>query len=390
MRQAGIAVKARDRPAHSPVFVGRCSAEERGRSGTRSMWYRLYTPLGHSTVQQVVRAVRRPQIFSTKVNHHSCIWFSILKSLYDIAATGTAVSIFDMPCSGLVAWDRLIRYTSQDGSEKYGEPELSSAEDDIAALARSGTLSVTVMEGHDPLTVRSTGQKEKIAKLLGPLRISDVPIIRCIGLNYKTHIKETGRALPECPTVFTKPAPAVADHDAPIPVPKLAQEQCDYEGELTVLIGREARDVKAEQALDYVAAYTVGNDVSARDWQREPNKAGVVPQWSFSKSFDRYAPLGPALVSTSILGAADKQELRTWVNGELRQHGSTGDLCHGVRELVAFCSQGQTLQKGSLIMTGTPGGVGLFMKPPNFLKHGDEVVVEISGIGRLRNTFEFL
>ena len=142
--------------------------------------------------------------------------------------------------------------------------------------------------------------------------------------------------------------------------------------------------------MNYVAAYTVGNDISARDWQREPGKAGVVPQWSFSKSFDKYAPVGPVLVSSAVLGAADKQELQTIVNGEVRQKGNTSDLCHGVRDLVAFCSQGQTLQKGSLIMTGTPGGVGLFMKPPTFLKDGDVVEVEISGIGRLRNTIKFM
>jgi 2-keto-4-pentenoate hydratase/2-oxohepta-3-ene-1,7-dioic acid hydratase in catechol pathway len=155
------------------------------------------------------------------------------------------------------------------------------------------------------------------------------------------------------------------------------------------LIGKDAKNVSEDDALDYVAAYTAGNDVSARDWQREPGKAGPVPQWSFSKSFDQYAPLGPALVSTSVLGAADSQSLKTFVNGEVRQSGDTSDLCFGVKALVAFCSQGQTLQAGSLIMTGTPGGVGLFMKPQGFLKDGDEVVVEIGGIGKVVNRMHF-
>lgn len=189
--------------------------------------------------------------------------------------------------------------------------------------------------------------------------------------------------------MFTKPGPAVADYGEDIPIPVIAQQQCDYEGEMTIVIGKDAKNVTEENALDYVAAYTVGNDVSARDWQRETDKAGPVPQWSFSKSFDKYAPLGPALVATHILGDADKQGLKTIVNGEVRQNGSTSDLCFGVRKLVAYCSQGQTLQKGSLIMTGTPGGVGLFMKPPTFLKHGDEVTVEIEGIGRLTNKMAF-
>lgn len=293
--------------------------------------------------------------------------------------------------SELIAWDRLVRYVSaSDGTVKYGQPILDSPDVDVAALAEEGKLEVLVAEGENPLAALPGSQKDQVKSLLGPFRVEDVPIIRCIGLNYKTHIKETGRPLPTCPTVFTKPAPAITDHDSPIPIPKIAQEQCDYEGELTILIGKDAYDVSPEDALNYVAAYTVGNDISARDWQREPGKAGVVPQWSFSKSFDKYAPVGPVLVSSAVLGAADKQELQTIVNGEVRQKGNTSDLCHGVRDLVAFCSQGQTLQKGSLIMTGTPGGVGLFMKPPTFLKDGDVVEVEISGIGRLKNTIKFM
>lgn len=158
---------------------------------------------------------------------------------------------------------------------------------------------------------------------------------------------------------------------------------------MTILIGADAKNVSPEDALGYVAGYTVGNDVSARDWQREHDKAGPVPQWGFSKSFDDYAPIGPMFVSPKVLGAADSLELKTSVNGQLRQHGNTADLCFGVKALVSFLSQGQTLQAGSLIMTGTPGGVGLFMKPPVFLKNGDEVVIEIRGIGRLQNTMMF-
>jgi 2-keto-4-pentenoate hydratase/2-oxohepta-3-ene-1,7-dioic acid hydratase in catechol pathway len=169
----------------------------------------------------------------------------------------------------------------------------------------------------------------------------------------------------------------------------MAQSQCDYEGELVVLIGKDAKNVQAKDALQYVAGYTVGNDVSARDWQRDANKAGPVPQWSFSKSFDKYAPLGPCLVSQHILGAADTLDLKTFVNGELRQSSNTSDLCFGVAALVEFCSQGQTLQKGSLIMTGTPGGVGLFMNPQAFLKNGDIVEVELGNIGRLSNKIVF-
>jgi 2-keto-4-pentenoate hydratase/2-oxohepta-3-ene-1,7-dioic acid hydratase in catechol pathway len=202
-------------------------------------------------------------------------------------------------------------------------------------------------------------------------------------------VLETGRPLPTCPTVFTKPGPSVANHGEDIPIPKIAQAQCDYEGELVVVIGKDAKNVSQADALDYVAGYTVGNDVSARDWQREAGKAGPVPQWTFSKSFDKYAPLGPVLVASHVLGEADGLSLRKVVNGEVRQESNTSDLCFGVRKLVEFCSQGQTLQKGSLIMTGTPGGVALFMKPPAFLQHGDEVTVEIGKIGRFMNRIAF-
>jgi 2-keto-4-pentenoate hydratase/2-oxohepta-3-ene-1,7-dioic acid hydratase in catechol pathway len=288
-----------------------------------------------------------------------------------------------------VEWDRLVRYVSKgDGKVYYGQPILSGGED-VAILAEQGKLSVMVCEGKDALSARPTTRNDEVERLLGPLLPEEVPIIRCIGLNYKTHIRETGRPLPECPTIFTKPSLAVADYGEAIPIPSMARSQCDYEGELVVLIGRDAKNVHEDDALDYVAAYTCGNDVSARDWQREPGKAGAVPQWSFSKSFDKYAPLGPCLVSKNILADAGQQDLSTSVNGEERQSGSTADLCFGVRKLIAFCSQGQTLQRGSLIMTGTPGGVGLFMKPPNFLKHGDTVEVRVGGIGTLRNTMSF-
>jgi 2-keto-4-pentenoate hydratase/2-oxohepta-3-ene-1,7-dioic acid hydratase in catechol pathway len=121
----------------------------------------------------------------------------------------------------------------------------------------------------------------------------------------------------------------------------------------------------------------------------DKDKAGMMPQWSFSKSFDKYAPLGPCIASTELLGDASGLKLRTWVNGEKRQESDTGDLVFGVRKLVSFLSTGQTLQAGSLIMTGTPGGVGIGMKPAVWLKDGDEVVVEIEGIGKVVNVMKF-
>ncbi|KAF4636505.1 hypothetical protein G7Y89_g1575 [Cudoniella acicularis] len=267
---------------------------------------------------------------------------------------------------------------------KYGEPIISSSTEDIVELARTSQLKVKVCEGNEPFTAKPTERVETVKTLLRPLDPKDVPIIRCIGLNYKTHsitVNQTNKK--HAYNIFR------TGHDEDIRIPRIAQEQCDYEGELAIVIGRDAKNVSEADALDFVAGYTAGNDVSARDWQREPGKAGPVPQWCFSKSFDKYAPLGPCLVSTSLLGDADNLSLKTFVNGKMRQEANTSDLCFGVRKLVAFCSQGQTLQRGSLIMTGTPGGVGLFMKPPRFLNNGDEVCVEIGGIGKVCNLMVF-
>ncbi|KAF1825613.1 uncharacterized protein K489DRAFT_393336 [Dissoconium aciculare CBS 342.82] len=286
-------------------------------------------------------------------------------------------------------WKRLIRYTSaKDGNVRYGEPIVND-KDDIDALAQSGSLKVKILEGPTAVLAKPTGEEDEVKTLLSPLTSAEVPFVRCLGLNYKEHILETGFDLPENPTIFIKSPECVADTRAPTPIHKIAQKTCDYEGELTIVIGRDALNVSPESALDYVAGYVAGNDVSCRDWQMEKSKAGMMPQWCYSKSFDRYAPLGPAIVSAEILGDAKGLELVTRVNGEERQRANTSDLCFGVREIVSFCSTGQTLKAGSLIMTGTPGGVGIGFKPPKYLQDGDEVSVEISGIGKVVTTMKF-
>jgi 2-keto-4-pentenoate hydratase/2-oxohepta-3-ene-1,7-dioic acid hydratase in catechol pathway len=327
-----------------------------------------------------------------------------------------------MSATPLTAWKRLIRYVSTDGSIKYGEPIVPSDDKnpDIDALAQQGGLKVKVLAGDSPLLAKPTGEEDEVRQLLGPLTPKDVPIVRCVGLNYRTHSKllchrsttaerrgeipsdrrtlltcptttvlETGFDLPANPTLFIKPSHTVSDTRSPVPIPALGQPKCDYEGELTIVIGKDAKNVSEADAISYVAGYTSGNDVSCRDWQMDKDKAGMMPQWSFSKSFDKYAPLGPCITSTELLGDASGLKLRTSVNGELRQESDTGDLVFGVRKLVSFLSTGQTLQAGSLIMTGTPGGVGFGMKPPVWLKDGDEVVVEIEGIGKVVNVMKF-
>jgi 2-keto-4-pentenoate hydratase/2-oxohepta-3-ene-1,7-dioic acid hydratase in catechol pathway len=152
------------------------------------------------------------------------------------------------------------------------------------------------------------------------------------------------------------------------------------------VIGKTGKNIPRERALEYIAGYVVSNDVSARTWQRDPAYAGVVPQWDFSKGFDKYAPLGPMLVSPEVVGDASNLRLQTWVNGELRQDSDTSDLLFGVKDIVAFVSQGTTLHQGTVIMTGTPAGVAMGMKPkPIYLKDGDVVEVRIDQLGSVKN-----
>ncbi|KIW56581.1 hypothetical protein, variant [Exophiala xenobiotica] len=293
-----------------------------------------------------------------------------------------------------VPWTRLIRFTTADGRVLRGEPILPSEDFDLGKVTEADQLKVKVIVGDDPFdTTGKTIVSDEVAtvkKLLGPLAKEEVPILRCVGLNYAKHIKEAGRQPPPFPFIFFKPNTTVTDHDAPVTIPKIAQDdQADYEGELCMVIGRDAKDVSKEDALSYVAAYTAGNDVSSRKLQRDPNLAGRVPQWGFSKGFDTFAPLGPCLVSSELIGDPAKLHLKTIIDGETRQDESVSDLLFDCAYLISYLSQGTTLQKGSVIMTGTPGGVGAGFNPPKYLMPGTTMEVEISKIGTLRNTVEF-
>jgi 2-keto-4-pentenoate hydratase/2-oxohepta-3-ene-1,7-dioic acid hydratase in catechol pathway len=159
---------------------------------------------------------------------------------------------------------------------------------------------------------------------------------------------------------------------------------------LSVVIGKTGKNISEEDALDHVAGYCASNDVSARKWQRDPAYAGGVPQWCFSKGFDKYAPLGPMLVSPKVVGAAENLDLQTFVNGELRQSSNTSDLLFGVKKIISFISQGTTLERGTVIMTGTPAGVAMGMKPtPKYLNNGDVVEVRIGQLGSCSNRMVF-
>lgn len=293
----------------------------------------------------------------------------------------------------MVTWRRLIRFIAQDGKTYRGEPQVAESED-IGALYSSGTkFSARVIEGDDIFSDSCIVSNEvlEVERLLGPLTPNEVPIIKCVGLNYLKHIQEAGLITPPYPSIFYKPSHSVADYGESIPIIKIAQEnQLDYEGELCVVIGRDGKDIPESDALSYVAGYLAGNDLSARTWQTNPKFAGSVPQWSFAKSFDKFAPLGPCVVSTAVISDPGTLELKTRVNGEIRQYANTDDLLFNVQKIISFISQGTTLAKGTVIMTGTPGGVALGMKPePKYLKNGDKVEIEIRKIGTLVNWMDF-
>ncbi|CAG7965583.1 unnamed protein product [Penicillium nalgiovense] len=243
--------------------------------------------------------------------------------------------------------------------------------------------------------------------ILSPLALSDVPTIRGVGLNYIKHskteinqpaanfrelitaVQQAKRTPPTFPFMFFKPQTTILDHGDNMVIPKIAQDdQADYEGELTIVIGKDAKDVSQENALDYVAVYTVGNDISSRKLQRDPEHAGRIPQWGFSKGFDTYAPIGPCLLASSLVDDPKNLHLTTVVDGEVRQDESVDDLLFECRYLISYLSQGTTLQKGSMIMTGT-SGVGGDMKPPRWLQLGTQMEVRISKIGTLRNGVVF-
>lgn len=203
-----------------------------------------------------------------------------------------------------------------------------------------------------------------------------------IGLNYRAHAVEMGGELPEYPVVFTKPVTSIQHPYEPIRLPRhLHSDQVDYEGELAVVIGKRCKNVSVDDALDYVLGYTCGNDVSARDWQKLHGGG----QWTKGKSFDTFCPLGPMLVTVDDVPDPQILPIRTMVNGSIVQESFTGDMIFSVAELIAFLSGSTTLLPGTVILTGTPPGVGVAADPPRFLKPRDEVVVEITGLGMLHN-----
>ena len=207
--------------------------------------------------------------------------------------------------------------------------------------------------------------------------------IICIGLNYADHARETKATIPECPVVFNKFPTALLAHEGTVRLPRSSQ-QVDYEAELVLVIGRGGRHIAPADARGHIAAYTCGNDVSARDWQK--HKPGG--QWLAGKSFDTFAPCGPWMVTADEIPEPGKLAIKLRLNGQVMQDSNTAELIFPVDELVSYVSSFCTLHPGDLIYTGTPSGVGMGRTPPIYLKPGDVTEVEIERIGALRNRFE--
>lgn len=261
---------------------------------------------------------------------------------------------------------RIVRYQTGPNTEaNYG------------LLHPSG--GVTRAEG-DPFEggLADTGESVASPELLTPIAPA---AILCIGLNYAAHAAEGGRPAPERPVLFMKTPSAAQRPGGPIVLPRrLESTRVDYEAELAVVIGKPCKNVTRNEALDHVLGYTCGNDVSARDWQR----GGGGGQWCRGKTFDTFAPLGPCLVTADELDPSDLR-ITTTVSGERMQDSRTSDMIFDVPTLIEFLSGSVTLAPGTVILTGTPQGVGFARTPPRWLTPGDEVTVEVEGIGRLTN-----
>jgi 2-keto-4-pentenoate hydratase/2-oxohepta-3-ene-1,7-dioic acid hydratase in catechol pathway len=213
--------------------------------------------------------------------------------------------------------------------------------------------------------------------------VSNPQKVVCVGLNYRDHAEEGDNPIPDEPVLFSKFPTTVASPGSTISWDPDLTEKVDYEAELVAVIGTEARRVDEDEALEHVAGYLVGNDVSARDLQHGDG------QWVRGKSLDGFAPIGPELVTADEVDDPHDLEIRAEVNGERLQESTTANLIFGIDELVSFCSRAFTLEPGDLIFTGTPPGVGVYREPPVLLEDGDEVTIGVQGLGELTNACAF-
>jgi len=244
--------------------------------------------------------------------------------------------------------------------------------------AGNGNKLVGDLYGHYTVT----NQPADVRKLLAPVAPT---ALLCIGLNYRQHAAETNAKIPELPILFMKAISAVQHPGDPILLPtRLKSAEVDYECELAIVIGKTCKNVAKADALPHVLGYMCANDVSARDWQIQ--KGGG--QWCRGKTFDTFAPLGPCLVTTDEIPNPNTLQLKTIVNGETLQNSNTADMIFDVPTLIEFLSGSTTLLPGTVILTGTPQGVGMARSPKRWLQPGDTVTIEIEKIGSLTNSVQ--
>jgi len=261
---------------------------------------------------------------------------------------------------------KIVRFMTNDGTVRLG------------AITQDRWDEAQTLEGELPGKLTLTGHTEPIVRLLAPL---NPPNIMAVGLNYRKHAEETGVSLPDIPVLFIKSITSVIGPNESIVLPAAGPTQVDYEAELAVIIKKKAKNIRRTDALDYVFGYCCANDVSARDWQIEKQKK----QWARGKSFDTFCPLGPCILTADEIPDPGSLHIRSILNGQVMQESSTSDMIFDVASLISDLSQSITLLPGTVILTGTPEGVGFARKPPVFLQPGDEIAIEIEKIGRLVN-----
>jgi acylpyruvate hydrolase len=257
---------------------------------------------------------------------------------------------------------KLATFTAPD----LDQPRAGEVRGERVSAFEAGVRVVDLLAGSEASPTTDSWALDELT-LLAP--VPDPGTVFAIGLNYEKHVEETGNQKPEFPIVFVKVRGAVAPPGGPIRCPEVVR-RLDYEGELTIVMGASGR----------IAGYCIANDVTARDLQ------GREPQWTRAKGADTFCPFGPWVTTADEVPEPERLDLKTWVNGELRQDSNTSDLLFGCDQLVRFISETCTLQPGDLILTGTPSGVGQGFDPPKFLSSGDTVRIEIEGLGMIEHS----
>merc|ERR1711920_799049 len=279
----------------------------------------------------------------------------------------------EVPCSSPAALlDLTAAYAADGRSLAGGMKQLISEGDGVQEF-----VNVMLNTGLHQLPLASV-------RVLAP--IYDPEKVLCVGMNYRDHCTEQNFPIPEVPLLFNKFASSIIGPGEDITAYREITCQLDFEVELVVIVGRAGRNIARDEAASHIFGYTVAHDVSARDMQFKSNGG----QWLLGKALDTFAPIGPAVVTRDEMGDEPKVGIRCRVNGVVMQNSNTRELVHGPADVIAYASRFMTLKPGDMILTGTPGGVGCFRKPPIWLKDGDQVECEIDGIGCITNTVRVL